>query len=145
MNITIFIRQETKLDIKKFVYKYILRRKYYRYGKCNRCGDCCSKIYVKHKSGVLKDEAEFKKFQKLHPFYAGLEIVDKDEQGLVFRCKRFDKEKRICTIHMYRSAICRKYPSEEIFQFNGVMSEKCGYYFKPIESFSEILNKLNGN
>lgn len=116
---------------------------YYRYGKCNRCGDCCSKIYVKHKSGVLKDENEFKKFQKLHPFYAALEIVDKDEQGLVFRCKKFDKEKRICTVHFWRSAICRKYPSEEIFQFHGVMSEKCGYYFKPIESFSEVLKKLS--
>lgn len=129
------------MGLKKFFYKYILRRKYYRYGTCARCGACCSRIYVKHKKGVLKEETEFKKFQKLHPFYASLEIVDKDEQGLVFKCNKFDKEKRICTIHAFRSSICRKYPSEEIFKFNGVMSEECGYYFKPIDSFKDILKK----
>lgn len=132
-----------KYIIKKFIYKYIFKRLYFRYGKCNRCGDCCSKIYVKHKSGVLRDEDEFKTLQKIHAFYAGLEIIDKDNQGLVFKCNKFDKEKRICTIHKIRSSICRKYPNEEIFKFNGVMSEKCGYYFKPIESFSEVLKKIS--
>lgn len=131
------------MDLKKFFYKYILRRTYYRYGKCNRCGDCCSKIHVKHELGLIKDEKEFKNLQKLHPFYAGLEIVDKDKKGLVFRCNKFDKEKHICTIHRKRSAICRKYPSEEIFKFKGYISEKCGYYFKPIESFDEVLKKIS--
>ncbi len=127
---------------KKFFYKYILRKQYYRYGKCNRCGACCTRIYVKHKSGVIKDEKEFNKLKKLHPFYASLEITDKDEQGLVFRCNKFDKEKKICTIHKFRTAICRKYPSEEIFKFHGVMSENCGYYFKPVDSFEDVLNKI---
>ena len=131
------------MDIKKFFYKYILKRFYYRYGRCKRCGDCCSRIYVKHECGVLKDAAEFKQLQKLDDFYAGLEIIGKDSQGLVFRCRRFDREKRICTIHYRRSAICRKYPSEEIFKFKGVMSENCGYYFKPIESFAQVLEKMN--
>ncbi|MBQ9245876.1 YkgJ family cysteine cluster protein [bacterium] len=125
----------------KFFYKYILRRKYYRFGKCNRCGDCCSKIYVKHNNGVITCEEEFNKLKKLHPFYAGLEIIDKDKQGLVFKCNKFDKDKKICTIHKFRSSICRKYPSEEIFKFHGVMSDKCGYYFKPIDTFKEILEK----
>jgi len=131
-----------EMDIKKFVYKHILKRKYYRYGACRRCGDCCSKIYVKHKTGVIKDESEFLRLKKLHPFYASLEIVDKDGQGLVFKCNKFDREKKICTIHKIRSAICRKYPSEEIFKFNGVMSENCGYYFKPIDTFKYVLNKI---
>lgn len=130
------------MKLKKFFYKYILRRKYYRYGSCNRCGDCCSKIYVKHKSSVIKDEQEFFKLQKLHPFYASLEIIDKDEQGLVFKCNKFDKEKRICTVHKFRSSICRKYPSEEIFKFKGVMSEKCGYEFKPIDTFGDVLKEM---
>ncbi len=129
------------MSLKKFFYKYILRRKYYRYGSCNRCGDCCSKIYVKHKNGVIKDVNEFEKLKKLHPFYAGLEVVDEDKQGLVFKCNKFDKENHLCTIHKFRSSICRKYPSEEIFKFHGVMSEKCGFYFKPIDSFSDILKK----
>ena len=130
------------MNLKKVFYKYILKRKYYRFGSCNRCGACCSRIYVKHISNVIQDEEEFKRLKKLHPFYASLEIVDKDEQGLVFKCNKFDSENHKCTIHFFRSAICRKYPSEEIFKFHGVMSENCGYFFKPIDSFKEILNVL---
>lgn len=130
------------MDLKKFFYKYVLRRKYYRFGACKRCGACCSKIYVKHAKGIIKDEETFGKLKKLHPFYASLEVVDKDEQGLVFKCNKFDKEKRICTIHKIRSSICRKYPSEEIFQFKGVMAEDCGYYFKPVDTFEEVLKSL---
>ena len=127
--------------IKKFIYKYILRRKYYRYGSCKRCGDCCSKIYVNHKNGTIKDEKEFLFLKKLHPFYTFLEVVDKDENGLVFKCNKFDKEKHICTIHKFRPGICRRYPSEVILKMHGVMSENCGFYFKPIDSFEKILNK----
>ena len=129
------------MDLKKFFYKYILRRKYYKYGKCIRCVDCCSKIYVNSRKNIIKEEEEFKKLQKLHPFYSYLEIIDKDENGLVFKCNKFDREKRICTIHKTRPGICRRYPSEIIFKMGAVMSENCGYYFKPIESFKEILAK----
>ena len=127
--------------LKKIFYKYILRRKYYRYGKCNRCGDCCSKIYVNHKKDTIKTIEEFEKLKNLHPFYTFLEVVDKDNNGLVFKCNKFDKEKNICTIHKFRPGICRRYPSEIILKMNGVMSEKCGFYFKPIDSFKDILKK----
>lgn len=127
--------------LKKIFYKYILRRKYYRYGKCNRCGDCCSKIYVNHKKDTIKTIEEFEKLKNLHPFYTFLEVVDKDNNGLVFKCNKFDKEKHICTIHKFRPSICRRYPSEIILKMNGVMSEKCGFYFKPIDSFKDILKK----
>lgn len=127
--------------LKKIFYKYILRRKYYRYGKCNRCGDCCSKIYVNHKKDTIKTIEEFEKLKNLHPFYTFLEVVDKDNNGLVFKCNKFDKEKHICTIHKIRPGICRRYPSEIILKMNGVMSEKCGFYFKPIDSFKDILKK----
>lgn len=128
--------------IKKIFFKYILQRQYYRYGKCNRCGDCCSKIYVNHKKDSIKSLEEFEKLKKLHPFYTYLEVVDKDENGLVFKCCNFDKEKHICKIHKSRPGICRRYPSEVILKMKGVMSEKCGYYFKPIDSFADVLKKL---
>lgn len=126
---------------KKFIYKYIFRKKYYRLGKCNRCGDCCSKIYVNHKKDTIKDIEEFEKLKKLHPFYTFLTVIDKDENGLVFKCNKFDSEKHICTIHKFRPGICRRYPAEIILKMNGVMSEKCGYKFKPIDSFAEILKR----
>ena len=126
---------------KKLFYKYILRRKYYRYGQCNRCGSCCSKIYVNHGKAFVQTVEELEKLKKLHPFYTYIEVVDKDDNGLVFKCSKFDKEKRICTIHKKRPAICRKYPSEIIFPMGAELDEKCGYYFKPIDSFKDILEK----
>ena len=127
--------------LKKIFYKYILKRKYFRYGSCNRCGDCCSKIYVNHKKDTIKTVEEFEKLKKLHPFYTFLEVIDKDINGLVFKCNKFDKEKHICTIHKFRPGICRRYPSEIILNMNGAMSDKCGFYFKPIDSFKDILKK----
>lgn len=128
--------------IKKFIHKTIMRRQYYRTGECNRCGDCCKKIYVRHKKDVIKSEEEFKNLQKLHPFYSGLEIVEKDKIGLVFRCTNFDEETHSCKIHSKRYAVCRKYPDEIILKMGAVMSENCGYKFVPIESFKEVLTNI---
>ena len=95
------------MDLKKFIHKNILKRHYYRFGNCNRCGACCSKIYVNHKKDIIKSEEEFEKLKKLHPFYTYIEVIDKDENGLVFKCNKFDKEKKICTIHKKWSIIIR--------------------------------------
>lgn len=127
---------------KKIVYKYILKRLYYRSGKCNMCGNCCQKIYVRHIKSVVKEEDEFKKLQFLHPFYTYLEIIDKDDIGLVFKCNNFDHEKKICTIHKSRPGICRRYPSEQIFPMGSDLAENCGYKFTPIENFEEVFSNI---
>ena len=44
--------------ITKWFFLYILKRKYYRIGSCNACGQCCQKIYVKHKQ-IIQTEAEY--------------------------------------------------------------------------------------
>ena len=93
--------KDIKQKIRKFIYLHILRKKYYRTGSCNACGRCCQKIYVKHKD-VIKTEEEFKKLQRLHPFYTYLTIIDKDETGLVFECSNLDKETHRCKIHKKR-------------------------------------------
>ena len=95
------------MGFKKFIYKYILKRKYYRTGHCTY-----------------------------------LEVIDKDDNGLVFKCNKFDKEKKICTIHKFRPGICRRYPSEVIFKMGAVMSEDCGFKFTPIESFSQVFEQV---
>ena len=127
--------------IKKFFHKNILRRTYYRHGQCNRCGACCQRIYVRHAKGVVKEESEFKKLQKLHPFYTYLEVIDSDDLGLVFKCNMFDKENKMCTIHNDRPGICRRYPSEQIFKMSAILSPDCGYSFSPIESFDEVFSR----
>ena len=127
--------------IKKFIYLYIFRKKYYRTGSCNACGRCCQKIYVKHRD-VIKTEEEFKKLQKLHPFYTYLTIVGKDETGLVFECTNLDKETHKCKIHKNRPGICRRYPQEELFTMGGTLADQCGYRLEPIVSFEEVFTKV---
>ena len=129
-------------SLRRFYYLNILGRKYFRSGKCNRCGRCCEKIYVKHGKKILKDEDNFKKLQNLHAFYTDLEVVGKDDTGLIFRCKQLDPKTRLCKNHKKRDRICRDYPQEEIFTMGADLSENCGYKFTPIIPFSEVLDKV---
>lgn len=137
----ILIMEDILLKIRKFVLSKILGRKYYRTGKCNACGKCCTKIYVKHYKHVIQDEEEFKKLQFLHRFYTYLKVIDKDETGLVFECTNLDPETHKCKIHKKRPGICRRYPQEELFSMGGALSDDCGYKMVPIESFAEVFAK----
>jgi len=129
--------------LRKFFHTKILRRKYYRSGKCNCCGRCCEKIYVKHgKGGVIKDEKLFEKLKFLHSFYFDLTCTGSDEIGLIFSCTNLDPETRLCKKHKNRARICRDYPQEGLFMMGGSMGEDCGYKFSPIVSFDEILKKV---
>lgn len=129
-------------QIKLFIYEKILHRKYERKGKCLGCGQCCTHIYVRHSKDVIKDENEFEKLRYIHPFYSYLEIIGKDETGLIFRCTKRDDETKLCTIHSKRPCICRKYPQEELFMLGGSLADGCGYSFVPLRSFDEVLNKI---
>ena len=131
------------LKLRKFILSKILKRKYYRTGKCKACGKCCTKIYVKHFKHVIQDEEEFKKLQYLHRFYTYLKVIDKDETGLVFECQNLDKETHKCKIHKTRPGICRRYPQEELFSMGGALSDDCGYKMLPIEPFSKVMKKLS--
>lgn len=123
---------------KWFLFK-ILKRKYYRTGKCKACGKCCTQIYVKHFKHVVNDEKEFEKLQYLHSFYANLKVIGKDEIGLIFECTNLDPETHKCKIHKTRPGICRRYPQEELFSMGGALSDDCGYKMVPIVPFSEVL------
>jgi len=127
--------------LKKFFYAKILRRKYYRIGNCLGCGRCCHHIYVKHGKNVIQEEKDFNNLRFLHEFYTYLEVVGKDETGLVFKCSNLDAETNLCSIHKKRPGICRRYPQEAIFSMGGAISETCGYKMVPIISFSEVLGK----
>ena len=127
--------------IKKIYYK-LRGKKYYRIGECLCCGKCCSKIYVKHSKGIIKDERDFENLKYSHRFYTYLKVIERDENGLVFECQNLDKETHKCKIHKIRPAICRRYPQEEMFSMGGDLSAGCGYKLIPIESFKDILYKI---
>ncbi len=127
--------------IKKFILSKLFGRKYYRTGKCNACGKCCTQIYVKHFRHVLCDEKEFEKLKYLHRFYTYLKVIGKDDTGLIFECTNLDKTTGKCKIHKKRPGICRRYPQEELFSMGGALSDNCGYKMEPIISFSDVLKK----
>lgn len=130
--------------LKRFFYTKLLKRKYYRTGKCNGCGRCCRKIYVKNFKHVINDEKEFEKLQYLHRFYSYLKIIGKDETGLIFECTNLNPETNKCKIHKSRPGICRRYPQEELLSMGGELSQGCGYKLEPIIPFSEVLKKVSG-
>ena len=131
------------IRFKKWFLSNILRKKYYRTGKCKACGKCCTQIYVKHYKHVLQDEKEFKKLQYLHNFYANLKIIGKDDIGLIFECQNLDPVTHKCKIHKRRPAICRRYPQEELFSMGGALSDDCGYKMEPIVPFKDVMKKLS--
>jgi len=133
--------------IKKFFYLKILKRKYYRLGKCAKCGCCCENIYVWHRSAIINSKEQFEKIKKedSYSFYHHIKIIGSDDFGLIFECEKFDKTNRICKNHKNRPSICRKYPSETIFSFGAQLQNGCGYSFTPIESFSEVYGKICKN
>ena len=131
------------IRFKKWFLANILRKKYYRTGKCKACGKCCTQIYVKHYKHVLQDEKEFKKLQYLHNFYANLKIIGKDDIGLIFECQNLDPVTHKCKIHKRRPGICRRYPQEELFSMGGALSDDCGYKMEPIVPFKDVMKKLS--
>ena len=77
---------------KKFYLAEILKKHYYRTGKCKGCGRCCQQIYVRHAKATIKTEEEFEYLKTLHFFYSYLKIIGKDETGLVFECTKLNKD-----------------------------------------------------
>ncbi len=133
--------------IKKFYHLKILKKRYYRFGECKKCGCCCENIYIRHEGKVIKSEEEFENIKKKdsYSFYRHIKVISKDDFGLVFSCNKFDKEKRLCLEHKNRPSICRNYPSEEIFSFGAQLQEGCGFCFEPIVSFEEVFKKVGRN
>ncbi len=130
--------------IKKFILANILKKKYIKKGSCKGCGKCCQNIYVNHgKKGFIKTEEEFFRLKLAHSFYRGLELIGKDEMGLLFKCKHLDYKTNRCKIHFFRPPVCRNYPMEEIFTMGGILTPDCGYSFEPVQKFKDVLSKLS--
>lgn len=128
--------------MKKFYTSKILGKRYIKLGKCKACGKCCKGIHVRHSKHLIKNEEEFEKLKKQHFFYNYLEVVEKNDLGLVFTCNKVHPDTGKCTVYKYRALICKVYPQEELFMMGGIISEDCGFSFEPIYSFEKVFKKI---
>lgn len=131
------------LELKKLFILKILGKKYLRTGKCKACGKCCHGIHVRHAKDLIKDEKEFEKLKTQHFFYNYLEVVGKNELGLIFACTKVHPETGKCTVYKNRARICKVYPQEELFMMGGEIFADCGFSFEPIQSFEKVFKKIN--
>ena len=72
--------------LKKEYHLKILKKRYYRHGKCAMCGACCENIYVRQHNSVIQTDEEFEEIKKTdnYIFYQYIKVIGKDEFGLIF-------------------------------------------------------------
>lgn len=133
------------LPLKKIILSKIMKKKYFREGKCNLCGKCCQHIYIRHSDKIIKNEVHFEALKSQHFFYSYLKVIETDETGLIFECTKLDKEKGACTAYEQRPLLCRQYPNEAVFMMGVTISKECGFKFVPIYSFEEVFEKIQNS
>lgn len=122
----------------------LVRGQYYeRSGSCNQCGSCCTNIYLIHGQKVIEDPALFEELKAQNPEYAYFKVVRQEADGLMFQCVHL-QEDNSCGIYEDRPDFCRKYPSEHSLLMGGKLAEGCGYRFKLLKTFQDVLRQMNG-
>lgn len=116
---------------------------YERTGSCNQCGKCCTNIYLIHGQRVIDDAALFEELKHGNPEYAYFKVVDEAEDGLLFQCVHLQEDNR-CAVYADRPDFCRKYPSEHSLLMGGKLADGCGYRFRLLQTFQDVLHQLAG-
>lgn len=114
---------------------------YERTGSCNLCGKCCTNIYLIHGQKVIDTPALFEKLKAENPEYESFKPVLQEEDGLLFQCIHLQSDNS-CGIYENRPDFCRKYPSEQSILMGGKLAEGCGYQFRLLQTFQDVLKQL---
>lgn len=131
-------------SIKKFFF-ILFGINYWRRGKCNQCGQCCRTITLRFPDALIKREVDFERLKEIMPRFNNFFISDKADNGvLLFTCKFLTEENK-CGAYWYRSIFCRTYPyfDDKFIQMGGESLKGCGYYFKPVEPFEEVMKQAS--
>lgn len=111
---------------------------YERSGACNQCGKCCTNIYLIHGQQTINSIELFEQLQQENPEYAFFKPVVQESDGLVFQCSHLQAD-NTCGIYDQRPDFCRRYPSEHSLLMGGQLAEGCGYSFRLLKSFQDVL------
>lgn len=122
-----------------------LQGQYYeRAGSCNQCGKCCSNIYLVYGQQTINSLEMFEDVKTKNPEYHYFKplLAQSDPDGLLFQCVHLQTD-NTCGIYDNRPTFCRKYPSEHSILMGGKLAEGCGYQFRLLHSFQDVLKRMN--
>ena len=139
-----FLNQAPKILDTHIPQAGMLRGKYYeRSGACNQCGQCCTNIYLVHGEKTIDSLPLFKELQATNPDYASFVPIDADSEGcLIFRCSNLQDDNS-CGIYDSRPELCRMYPSEQGMLMGGKLAAGCGYQFRLLKNFQQVLETVS--
>jgi uncharacterized protein len=117
---------------------------YERTGSCNQCGKCCTHIYLVYGQQTITSLEMFEEIKETNPEYQYFLplLEENDEEGLLFQCIHLQSDNR-CSIYEDRPSFCQKYPSEHSILMGGKLAKGCGYQFKLLKTFKDVLQNLN--
>lgn len=116
---------------------------YERSGSCNRCGKCCTHIYLVYGQQTINSLEMFEEVKDKHPEYASFKplMEQSSEDGILFQCAHL-QEDNTCGAYNDRPDFCRKYPSEQSLLMGGKLAEGCGYKFRLLKNFQDVLKQV---
>ncbi|MGD9580374.1 MAG: YkgJ family cysteine cluster protein [Vampirovibrionia bacterium] len=131
------------LNIKKWLY-IILGVNYWRLGKCNQCGQCCRTIMLRFPDSLIKRETDFERLKEFLPRFNNFFISGKSDNGILFFTCKYLTDDNKCGAYWYRSVFCRIYPffDDKFIKMGGKALEGCGYCYKPVREFKEIMESI---
>jgi Fe-S-cluster containining protein len=120
----------------------VIQGQYYeRTGACNQCGKCCTNIYLVYGQQTITSIAMFEEVKSQNPEYEYFKPVLEQEDGVLFQCIHLQADNS-CGIYHNRPLFCRKYPSEHSLLMGGKLAEGCGYSFRLLRSFKDVLQQV---
>ena len=122
----------------------VVQGQYYeRSGSCNQCGKCCTHIYLVYAQQTINSVSMFEEIKANNPEYHYFKPLrqESDEDGLLFQCIHLQAD-NTCGIYEQRPSFCRQYPSEHSLLMGGKLAEGCGYRFRLLNTFQDILGQV---
>jgi Fe-S-cluster containining protein len=123
----------------------VLQGQYFeRTGACNQCGKCCSNIYLVYGQQTINSLEMFEDVKTKNPEYEYFKPLptQSDPDGLLFQCIHLQPN-NTCGIYNNRPTFCRQYPSEHSILMGGKLAEGCGYQFRLLRTFQDVLKEVS--
>ena len=123
---------------------FVQGKYYQRSGSCNRCGKCCTNIYLVYNRQTITSIPMFESIKAENPEYESFKpmLEDSDEDGILFQCTHLQAD-NTCGAYEDRPDFCRQYPSEHGLLLGGKLAKGCGYSFKLLKNFQTVLQQVS--